>query len=234
MEVSVVLAAYNEDDILKDNIENLIISLEKEFDDYELVLVNDASTDNTSEIMENFAQENSKVTVLQNIINLNFGTATLRGLKQAKKEWVIYISADMCITAEEIKDLINNANKKDVIVLKRTLYGGDSWRKITSKINCFMLHVLFPKLTKDTPILNYMQIFRRENLNICIPLARSPIFVWPEMIFRAKLAGLKVTNLKHTPHIKKISRGSFGKPHDIIWGIYDMLRFRIRLWQRKI
>lgn len=87
---------------------------------------------------------------------------------------------------------------------------------------------------KGTPVTNYVQVFRRDIVDSIIPFARSPIFVWPEMIFRAKLMGLRVGNVKNVPFVKKVRAGSFGKPHDIIWGIYEMLRFRIRCWKKDI
>jgi undecaprenyl-phosphate 4-deoxy-4-formamido-L-arabinose transferase len=65
-----------------------------------------------------------------------------------------------------------------------------------------------------------------------IPFARSPIFVWPELIFRAKLKGYKVDNIRVKCNVENVRKGAFGHPHDIMWGIYEMLRFRIRLWNK--
>ena len=234
MEISYVLAAYNEAEIISDCIQRIVRMLEQDFDDYELILVNDASIDKTGEIMERAAKDNTKITVLQNMVNLNFGTSVLRGMRAARKEWVVFNAADLPLYPEETKEILQIAQSYDVLVLERVNYNAVFWRKITSKANSLLLYVLYPRLTRGTPVLNYIQAFRRDCLDVCIPLARSPIFVWPEMIFRAKLAGLRVGNLKHMPHIKQVRKGAFGKPHDIIWGIYDMFRFRLRLWQRKI
>lgn len=38
--------------------------------------------------------------------------------------------------------------------------------------------------------------------------------------------------MTYEPRVKR--KGTLGKPHDIIWGIYDIIRFRIRLWKRNI
>lgn len=228
------MAAYNEAEIIADCIQRIVRALEEDFDDYELILLNDASTDETGKIMEHEAKDNAKITVMQNMVNLNFGTSVLRGMRAAQKEWVIFNAADLPLYPEETKEVLQFAQSYDVLALERVCYNAVFWRKITSKGNSLLLYALFPKLMQGTPTPNYIQVFRRDCLDRCIPLARSPIFVWPEMIFRAKLAGLRVGNLRHTPHIKQIRKGAFGKPHDIIWGLYDMFRFRLRLWQRKI
>ena len=234
MEISYILAGYNEAPLIRESIRRIVTALETDFDDYELILVDDASTDETGEIMERMARDNSRITVLHNLVNLNFGTSVLRGLQAAHKEWVIYNAVDLPLYPEETKEVLEAAREYDVLVLERTEYRGTFWRNITSKCNLLLLHILYPKLTRGTPVLNYIQVFRRDCIGKCIPLARSPIFVWPEMVFRAKLAGIKVGNFQHKPHVDKPKKGAFGRPHDIIWGIYDMLRFRLRLWQGKI
>lgn len=228
MEVSYVLAGYNESELIEEAVSRCVKALEKDFDDYELILINDASKDNTLEIMNRCAQENPHIRVLDNLVNLNFGTSVLRGLKAAKKEWVVYNAVDLPLKPELTKKLIRHAQAYDVLVLERTAYGGVFWRKITSNMNILLLNILFPKLMKGTPIVNYVQIFRRSIIDRVMPLARSPIFVWPEMIFRAKLLGLRVGNIKNRPDISKVRKGAFGHPHDIIWGIYEMFRFKIR------
>lgn len=234
MEISYILAGYNEAPQIEESIQRIVNSLEKDFDDYELILIDDASTDGTGELMERTAEGNAKIRVIHNLVNLNFGTSVLRGMKAATKEWIIYNAADLPLYPEETKSVLESAQEYDVLVLERTEYKGTGWRKLTSKANLLLLNILYPRLMRGTPVVNYIQVFRKECISKCIPLARSPIFVWPEMIFRAKLAGIRVGNFRHTPHIGKPRKGAFGKPHDIIWGIYDMLRFRLRLWQKKI
>jgi hypothetical protein len=52
------------------------------------------------------------------------------------------------------------------------------------------------------------------------------------MIFRAKRMGLKVKthDIDYAP--KHIRKGASGKPHDILWGMYEMFRFRIYAWRK--
>lgn len=234
MEISYVLAGYNEEKIICEAIEKCIIMLERDFDDYELILVNDASKDNTGKIMEHFAENNSKIKYIDNNVNLNFGTSVLRGVVSATKEYVVYNAVDLPFSPNDTKEVMNMAREYDVLVLERQNYKTVRWRKITSNLNCILLKLLFPRLMKGTPVLNYVQVFKKDIIPEIIPLARSPIFVWPEMIFRAKMKGLKVGNIKNTPDIKEVRAGAFGHPHDIIWGIYEMFRFRIRCWKHNI
>lgn len=234
MEVSYVLAGYNEGKLIESSIKKVVKMLERDFDDYELILVNDASKDKTGEVMKRYAEENPKIRYLENVVNLNFGTATLRGIMVATKPYVVYNAVDLPLPLNDTKDIIRKARKYDVLVLERVNYNAVKWRRITSKGNSALLHLLFPILMRGTPVTNYVQVFRTDQLKRIMPLARSPIFVWPEMIFRAKLLKMRVGNVKNQPDIKEARSGAFGHPHDIIWGMYDMFRFRIRCWQHNI
>lgn len=233
--VSVVMAGYNEEKLAEGSMEAVYSALADNFERFELILVDDASKDRTLELMEQFGQTHDHTTVLRNNVNLNFGTAVLRGLVEASGEYVIYQSFDLGVRPEDmVRQLKELDGTEDVQVLERQGYTPTRWRKVTSRVNEILLKVLFPKLTKGTPVLNYVQIFRREIIPEIIPLARSPIFVWPELIFRAKLKNLHVTNVPQACNMDVTRSGAFGHPHDIIWGIYDMLRFRMRLWSKNL
>lgn len=230
--VSAVLAGYNEENNLDRSMGMLYRSLETHFEKFELILVDDASTDSTLAKMSRFAERHTYVRVIPNYANLNFGSSVLRGLMAAKNDFVIYNACDLPLSADDmVQKLIDMPDGTDVLVLERTGYKTTYWRGITSNVNQLLLKILFPKLTKGTPVLNFVQIYKRNVLKEIVPLARSPIFVWPELVFRAKLGGFVVKNVPAKYNAQTpVRRGAFGHPHDIIWGIYDMLRFRIRLW----
>jgi len=233
--VSYIISGYNEEEIIEETVEECVKILSEQFEDFELILIDDDSKDNTAKLMEK-AQERypDKIRFLPNYINLNFGTSILRGFKVATKEYVFYNATDLPLSLNDTNSIVEDMKDNDVLVLERISYKTTKWRKIVSNINIILLRLLFPKLIKGTPILNFTQVFKREAINKVIPLARSPIFIWPEMIFRAKLIGLKVGNRRTNLNEKYNRVGSFGKPHDIIWGLYDMFRFRICLWRKKI
>ncbi|MCL2163756.1 MAG: glycosyltransferase family 2 protein [Oscillospiraceae bacterium] len=232
--ISCIIGAYNEEEMISDAVEECVNVLSEDFNEYEIILVDDGSADRTGEIMDALAISNPNIKVIHNLINLNFGASVLRGLVEAKNELVTYNAADLPLNPSLLKSLTECMGEADVLVIERMNYDCTFWRKLTSMMNRLLLFILFPFATRGTPILNFTQIFKREILNKIMPLARSPIFVWPELVFRAKFAGLEVRNEKAPTRIKNnVRKGAFGKPHDIIWGITDMLRFRFRVWIKK-
>ena len=229
--VSLVLAGYNEEKNIEQSMQLSYQALSHAFEQFELILVDDASKDRTLEKMLAFADGHPFVTVLPNYANLNFGTSVLRGLLAARYDYIVFNACDLALSADDMVKLLLH-HDADVLVMERTGYKTTKWRGITSDVNKLLLKLLFPKLTKGTPVLNFVQIYRKNIIKDILPLARSPIFVWPELIFRAKLLGLSVKNIPVTCRVENLRKGAFGHPHDIIWGIYDMLRFRIRLWRK--
>lgn len=230
--ISCVIPVYNEGKYLYKQIKYCSECLEKNFEEYELILVNDGSKDNTLQVMEKLGRENTNIILMDNYINLNMGVSVQRGFTIASKQYITFNAVDMPLDPKHFYQLIEymDKNKVDLLVVEREKYLGTSgWRRFTSKINRGLMRILFPKLKKGIEDTNYLQIVRKECIPQIMPLAKSPIFTWPEMIFRAELAGMNVRTKKVEYNPRVIRKGAFGKPHDIIWGIYDMLRFRIRM-----
>lgn len=234
--VSIVYAGYNEEENVSIAVEKTIASFQETGIDYEILLIDDASADRTWVEMEKCANKYSNVYSMKNIVNLNFGTSVLEGLILAKKDFVIYNAFDLPLHPEKIVSVIKNGgvNDADIIVLERSNYPCTRKRKLFSFLNKMALKILFPILTRGTPILNFTQMFRREIIDEIIPISRGPIFIWPEMVFRARLKGYRIKNIVMpcNPDMK-LRKGSFGHPHDILWGIYEMIRFRVKAWRKK-
>lgn len=227
--LSVVLAGYNEEKNIIEAIETNIRVLSEYIDDWELILVDDGSSDNTGEIMKQYSDKYNNIIFLSDIVNLNFGVGVLRGLYTASKEYVIYNAIDLPLSPEMMPGLLQKMQEDelDILVLQREGYKTTKLRKVTSVGNGIVLKMLFPILTKGTPVLNFVQMFRTSVLSDIKPCARSPIFVWPELIFRGKLLKKKWANVKVQCNIKEVRQGAFGNLHVILWGVHDMLRFKM-------
>ena len=230
LSLSLIISAYNEASIIEDCVQTCIDSLSVHFNDYELILINDASSDNTGHIMDTFAA-NPNITVLHNTTNLNMGASIQRGMAIATKDYFTFNAADLPFDPDKYKEVIEQAPDADMIVVERIKYKGTTnWRRLSSVLNRAIMCVLFPRLKRGIHDTNYLQITRKTALSQIMPLAKGPVFTWPEMIFRARYAGLKVETVEAEYSPKHERKGAFGKPHDITWALREMLRFRLYLW----
>ena len=234
--LSFIMAGYNEENNVRAAVEAVVDALEGAFEHYEIILVDDGSTDRTLSLMRSCAEEYRNIRVIENGINLNYGASVLRGMKAAQYDWVVYDAFDLEMEPHDFVNSFLSMDKTlDVMVFDRETYEAVAWRKLASVMNKLLLHLFFPLLMRGTPTLNHTQLFRRACVNEIIPLSRSPIFFSAEMIFRAKLKKLSWGNQALRFHsIDGIRRGAFGHIYDILWAVTDLLRFRFRAWRGRI
>jgi undecaprenyl-phosphate 4-deoxy-4-formamido-L-arabinose transferase len=227
--ISLVIPVYNERDNIISTVRRCVQALSQDFTDFELILIDDGSTDGTGAVMDDLAESDERVHVLHNNVNLNVGISVQRGIAIATKNYIVHNAVDLSLPVEDIANFMHHMKDCDLLVLERKSYSGYTlWRLITSKINRLFLRVLFGY--NDMSDMNFTQIYRLNIMSKILPLAKSPAFTTPEMILRARRLGLRVKSLiaDYQPCTK--SKGSFGKPHDILWSMYDMLRFRLKVW----
>jgi glycosyltransferase involved in cell wall biosynthesis len=229
--VSVVLPVYNEEQILSRAVRKVYEVLERDFSEFEIILIDDGCRDGSYNIMVDLQMEFANIKVLQNLVNLNQGVSIQRGFTVAKYEYVLHNGIDLPLKPEDIKQVILDMGDNDLYVLERNIYAGATlWRKIVSKINIGLRKILFPVLSKKITDMNFVQVYKQNIIKSVLPLAKSPAFTTPEMIFRARHNEYKVASRYIDFEERLVGKGSLGKLHDILWSTYDMFRFRFLLW----
>jgi len=115
--VSVVIPAYNEENGIAGTLEALIASLQKATFDYEIIVVNDGSTDNTGSLLTKFP-----VKAITNDINLGYGGSIKNGIQQATHELICITDADGTYPNERIPELVSEliSHNADMVVGART------------------------------------------------------------------------------------------------------------------
>jgi glycosyltransferase involved in cell wall biosynthesis len=130
--VSVIIFAKNDADNLK---ENIPFWLNQKYSDYEIILINDASYDNTLEVLESFEKENSNINIV-NVENIEtfWGSkkyALALGIKKAKHQRMVFSDAD-CKPASAywLQEMAANFTVNKQIVL-----GYGAYNKIPGLLN---------------------------------------------------------------------------------------------------
>ena len=92
--MTVLVPAFNEAANLVPTIERLIDALTITIEDFEIIIVNDGSTDDTREVAERLASKYPIVRVINNEQNMGLGYSYKRGYREANKEFFVYIPGD--------------------------------------------------------------------------------------------------------------------------------------------
>lgn len=106
---SVVVPAYNEAVVLMQSLTTLYEYLSAHGDDYrfELIVVDDGSTDETGEIAEAFARHRPEVVVLHHAVNFNLGQALRYGFSVSRGDYVVAVDCDLSYGPEHIGLLLD-------------------------------------------------------------------------------------------------------------------------------
>ena len=109
--LSIIIPTYNSEDSLKELSNRLYIVLENLTDSYEIIFINDSSTDSTSQILDSLSNSNPNISQIE--LNKNFGqhNALLCGIRQAKYEVVVTLDDDLQNPPEEIPKLLEKLDQ---------------------------------------------------------------------------------------------------------------------------
>jgi glycosyltransferase involved in cell wall biosynthesis len=126
--LSIVVPAFNEEDHLAANLEAIlreVESLSEQFD-YELIVVDDGSSDRTGEVIRDFAQHHRKVTALGHHHNLGLGQALKTGFTACRGEYIITYDADLSYDPSHIGHLAEmiHASRADLVAASPYMAGG--------------------------------------------------------------------------------------------------------------
>lgn len=140
MKISVVTPIFKAEPFLEELCKRLKIELAKLSNDYEIILVNDASPDSSWKIIEKICSKESKVKAINFSRNFGQHLAITAGLDYAAGDWIVVMDCDLQDRPEDIKKLYEIACKKDYdVVFGQRIKRKDSFvRKMLSKVFYFV------------------------------------------------------------------------------------------------
>jgi dolichol-phosphate mannosyltransferase len=229
MTISVIFPCYNEKDSVAPTMRRALESLRRQPHPFEILLINDASTDGTAAICDQLAAQHPEIRVLHNPANLGQGATLIRGFQSARHDYLIHNAIDYPFDLEDLPILTAATNVADIVVACRRARAGYSpYRVLTSRVNRALIRFLFPLRLTDY---NFVQLYRRDVWEQVNVEARSTGFVTPEALIRAHDMGYRVREVEVDYHPRTAGTASSGKPKVIVASMADMLRF---WWKRAL
>ncbi len=196
--VSIVVPAYNEALIIEKNLNVLCQytqSLEDEYN-WELIIVNDGSLDDTGELAEAFAQNKDNIYVLHHPVNFGLGQALKSGFNYCKGDYVVVVDLDLSYLPQHIVKLLNQIRKSraDIVVASPYMKGGKisnvPWLRLTLSIwaNRFLSLTAKRNLVTLTGMVRVYDARFLQTLN----LKSMSMEINPEIIRKALLLNARI------------------------------------------
>ncbi|MEK7500170.1 MAG: glycosyltransferase family 2 protein [Patescibacteria group bacterium] len=112
--VSILVPVYNEKVVVLDTLSKLTSTLNTVAVPWEIILINDGSSDGSAEIIDDVHQQN--VSVLHHLNNRGYGASLKTGITASKYPWILITDADGTYPVDRIPEMIKKAESADMVV----------------------------------------------------------------------------------------------------------------------
>ncbi len=179
--LSVILPAFNEAANIEDNLVRLLRCLEASDRAFEILVVDDGSTDATGACAQNVASADERVKLLTLPKNRGKGRALAKGCERAGGDVLVLLDADLAIPPEEIVPIVERLERSRADVAVGSKYESDAlhWplhRRMLSRLYHVVTAVLFRLPLRDTQ--TGLKALRVEAARHVLPHLRSRRFAW--------------------------------------------------------
>ncbi len=230
--LSIIVPAYNEETRIRKFLTELVEFSKNRLEDYEIIIVNDGSTDNTRQVIRNIIYNEKHARLINYNTNKGKGHAILQGVLAAKGDFILFIDADGSIHPREIVHMLNYYQKYKIDVIIGSRKSSSSYitmhqplqRRILSKIFNLYSNLLFRVRIND--LLCGFKGFSKEVAKNIFKNLRA--FRWEfdvEILYKARKEKYKIFEL---PIEWKHEEGSKIKTLDPIFIFLNLLILRLR------
>lgn len=160
--LSLVLPAYNEEDNIRIVVEQALEVLPQYADTFEIIPVNDGSTDGTARILEELAREDDRVRPVSYRTNKGYGGAVTSGFEATRHDYVMYMDADRQFDINDLSLLAPFVGKFDVVSGFRMERNDPLIRRINAELFNIAVRILFGVHMRDLDCA--FKIFRGDQL----------------------------------------------------------------------
>ena len=114
--LSLVIPAYNEEQRLPETLGWVLHFLLDRQDSFEVIVVDDGSTDSTAELARNFEEQYSQVRLVSYPNNRGKGAAVKRGLEEAQGDKIGFLDADLSVSIDELPKMVDRLDEHDLVI----------------------------------------------------------------------------------------------------------------------
>jgi glycosyltransferase involved in cell wall biosynthesis len=225
--LSVFFPAYNDAPSLPKLIDRTFAVLEEYVADYEVIVVNDGSYDNTAEVLEELRRKYARLRVVTHPENRGYGGALRSGFAAATREFVFYTDGDSQYDVGELPLLLELAGPRIGLVNGYKLERHDPLHRVwIGKVYNAFARVLFRIRIRDIDC-DYRLI--RRGLLDKIRLTSTSGTICVELVRKLELSGAEVAEVGVHHYPRLYGRSQFFRVRALAVTFWQLLRLWVRL-----
>jgi glycosyltransferase involved in cell wall biosynthesis len=228
--ITLVVPALNEERVVRTVVEQILAKVEAHFVEFEVILIDDGSTDATGRIMDEIAGAHARVRALHNPGNIGLGASYKRGLAEAKYEYLMLLCGDGGLPAKSLPAIFSQIGKADIVIPFIT-----NLKRIKSPVR-FMLSRGYTRLLNmlfglGLQYYNGLPVHRTELLR-CIQITSSGFGFQGEILVKLLKSGCSYVEVG-VPGAEETRRSFALRPRNLIsvartvgYLIWEIARFK--------
>jgi glycosyltransferase involved in cell wall biosynthesis len=198
LSITVFFPCHNEQENIARVTEQAVTVLDTLKADYEVIIVDDGSTDATGRIADGFAERNPRIRVIHHAQNLGYGAALQSGFRAARKELVFYTDGDGQFDIGEMPALLPLLAECDIVSCYRRRRQDNVVRKLNGWLWTRVIRAAFSLRIRDVDCA--FKLYRRAIFDE-IKMESTGALIDTEILARASRKGYRITQrgVQHYP-----------------------------------
>ncbi len=227
--LSVVLPVHNEEAIIATTLQSILAVLPSWVQDFEIIVVNDGSTDNTQSIIEHIAVTDTHVRLISHSINQGYGAALVTGFAAVAKNLAFFMDADGQFDMQDLERFFPLIDTYDAVLGYRIDRQDTQLRKWNAWAWKLLISTIFKIQVQDVDCA--FKLYRSEFLHKH-QLETRGAMINTEMLYKLKRFGYTYTQLgvRHLP--RKSGRATGAKLSVIVRAFHELYVYAQK-WHRE-
>lgn len=227
--ISVFFPAYNEEGNIKDTVLKASDILKKRFKNWEILVINDGSSDDTKKVVSDLSKKESRIKLINHEVNKGYGASLQSGLYNSKYDWVVFTDSDGQFDFSEIDRFVvkQKETSADLVIGYYKKRQVSKLKIITSKMWELSVMLLFGLKVHDIDC-GFKLISKKVIEKIPKLESERGAFISSEFLIKSKKAGFKIVEIPVTHYPRTQGKGTGRNIRVIIKSFVDLFR----LWRK--
>ncbi|TRZ49435.1 MAG: glycosyltransferase [Dehalococcoidia bacterium] len=232
--VSIIIPAYNEASMLRQNIKSIRETIEPIMESYQIIIMEDGNTDGTNIIAEELAEENPWILHLHSDKRLGKGGALKRAIKTSQGEIIVFMDADLATSLDYLSRIMEPIkNGHDIAIGSRNIKGACVKRSFSRSV-ASMAYNLFVRLLFRDGICDHQcgfKAFRQALVSLVEDVESDGFLFDTELIIKAKQKGFLMAEVPVTWREPEGRNSRVRLFRDGMRMGLELLTMRVKLWR---
>lgn len=219
--LSIFFPFWNEESNIQQVVKNAIPIAEKIAEKWEIIMIDDGSTDRTLEIAKQLVEKDKRLRVISHQPNRGYGAALNSGFTHARYKYVVFTDGDLQFNFAEVKKFIKPIETADIVIgfRKRRRDRNLLKRLLLMYLLKIEVFILFRLYFRDIDCA--FKMFRKDAIEKIMPIRSEGAMVSTEILAKAREKNLRITEVGVTHYPREHGNQSGANFQVVLRAIFE-------------